>query len=236
MSMTSESGWAICTPTAAGRPVAHGAQAARGHPAVGARRSGRNSLRRPHLVLADLGGDVDGRGRGSAHRAAGSRTCGLDQLRVGGIGEALAGAPSVDLLPTSPPGRPCRSSDCAASTRRSGSFRTEPAIADDADVGAHVLCRSSWRRCRCGSGASRARRRPAAPVTRSSKRAPIATMTSQVVHGVCWPRSCRACPACPATADRTAGNAPQTHQRRGHRRAGQRGELTQQGGGPAAPR
>ena len=37
--------------------VAHGAEPARGHPAVGLLEA--EELRRPHLVLADLGGDVD---------------------------------------------------------------------------------------------------------------------------------------------------------------------------------
>jgi hypothetical protein len=49
-------GCASCVPIAGRQAVAHGAEAARGHPAV--RLLEAVVLRRPHLVLADLGRDV----------------------------------------------------------------------------------------------------------------------------------------------------------------------------------
>ena len=53
--------------------IAHGAQAAAGHPVV--RLLELEMLRGPHLVLADLGGDEDllASPRASVHTAAGSR-------------------------------------------------------------------------------------------------------------------------------------------------------------------
>src|SRR5439155_23893224 len=79
-----------------GQAIAHGAEAARGHPAVGLVEV--EVLGGPHLVLADLGGDV-------GVVAAGERiepfygVLRLDQLGVRPVGEALSGAPKVDLFP-----------------------------------------------------------------------------------------------------------------------------------------
>ena len=57
MSMTSAFGMRDLHADRGRQAVAHGAEPARGHPAV--RLLELEELRRPHLVLADLGGDVD---------------------------------------------------------------------------------------------------------------------------------------------------------------------------------
>jgi hypothetical protein len=56
MSMTSAVGMRELHADRRRQAVAHGAEAARGHPAV--RLLEAEELRRPHLVLADFGGDV----------------------------------------------------------------------------------------------------------------------------------------------------------------------------------
>ena len=72
MSMTSGFGMRQLHADGRRQAVAHGAEAAGGHPAVGLLEV--EELRRPHLVLADLGGDVDVAVAGSGRRAARSRT------------------------------------------------------------------------------------------------------------------------------------------------------------------
>src|SRR3974377_1759479 len=115
MSTTSASGWAICTPIAAGRPYPTAPTPPQGtpsqasppqppappsHPMV--RLVELEELRRPHLMLADLGGDV--------HVAlAGQRVQSLDRvLRLDQVApapvvtQAIAGMPGFDGPP--PPG------------------------------------------------------------------------------------------------------------------------------------
>ena len=76
--------------------VAHGAEAARGHPAV--RLLEVEELRRPHLVLADLGGDVDVLVPGRRVEPL-DRVLRHDDVAVLPVGEAVARAPAVDLRP-----------------------------------------------------------------------------------------------------------------------------------------
>ena len=79
--------------------IAHGAEPARGHPAV--RLLEFEELRRPHLVLADFGGDVD-------VLAAGQRIEPLDRILRHDhvlallVAQAIARPPLVDLAPTNP--------------------------------------------------------------------------------------------------------------------------------------
>src|SRR6266478_8630640 len=76
--------------------IAHGAETARGHPAV--RLLEAEELRRPHLVLADFGGDVD---IASARRLEQSLNSELrqDDIAVLLVRQRIARAPFRDLLP-----------------------------------------------------------------------------------------------------------------------------------------
>src|ERR1700686_484794 len=93
MSMTSESGCASCTP-----PVAHGAEAARGPPAC--RLLAVIELRRPHLVLADFGGDVGVAVLGQLEQPL-DGVLRLDDVVRAAIGERLFRPPLRDLVPPS---------------------------------------------------------------------------------------------------------------------------------------
>ena len=79
--------------------VAHGAETARGHPAM--RLLEAEELRRPHLVLADFGGDV---GVAAARRLEQplDRELRQDDIVVLLVGQRIARAPFRDLLPPRP--------------------------------------------------------------------------------------------------------------------------------------
>ena len=79
--------------------VAHGAEPARGHPAV--RLLEAEELRRPHLVLADFGGDVDVAAARRLEQPL-DRVLRQDDIVVLLVGQRIARAPFRDLLP---PGR-----------------------------------------------------------------------------------------------------------------------------------
>ena len=82
-----------------GQAIAHGAEAARGQPLV--RTEEVEVLRRPHLVLADFGGNHRVAVPGQLEQAF-DRQLRHDRLGIARIGQALAGAPAVD------PGFPVR--------------------------------------------------------------------------------------------------------------------------------
>ena len=117
-----------------GEAVSHGAQAARGHPAVGLLEL--QELRRPHLVLAHLGGEVGV-----------PLLCGLVEplqrvLRLDGVAgvlvaQAVAPAPLVDL----PPPRRHLGVRLRAARLPLGQdgVERETCIADHGDVHRHVL-------------------------------------------------------------------------------------------------
>ena len=205
--------------------IAHGAQAAGGHPAV--RLVEVEELRRPHLVLAHLGGDVD--------------------VPVPGQGvEALDGVLRLDHGVR----RPVARSPCGRATARSGPTRP-PGVASSPPlalpgrdhVGQHIGRRrrrcprprarflliddgsiSTWIFLEPGEKASRR------PVTRSSNRAPRQTITSQSC--MAWLASKAPCmPTMPSQAGSRRRKGAQAHQGRGHRRAGEGRELAQQGAG-----
>src|SRR2546428_12471574 len=96
ISMTSELGCASCTPTRGRQSVAHGAEAAGGHPAVGLLEL--IELRRPHLVLAHFRGDVGVAVLGQLVEPS-NGVLRLDQLVRVFIGERLAGPPLFCMLP-----------------------------------------------------------------------------------------------------------------------------------------
>ena len=76
--------------------IAHGAQPARGHPVIGLLEV--EALRRPHLVLADFGGDEDLLAAGQCIQPV-DGILRLDD-RVGiPVGQRFLGPPGVDLLP-----------------------------------------------------------------------------------------------------------------------------------------
>ena len=78
--------------------VAHRAEAARGHPAVGLLEA--DELRRPHLVLADLGGDVDVVAQAQAFVEKVERVLRLDDVGRRPVAERPARAPSGRSCPT----------------------------------------------------------------------------------------------------------------------------------------
>ena len=96
MSMTSEFGMRELHADRGRQAVAHGAEPARGHPAV--RLLELVELRRPHLVLADFGGDVGVAVLGQLVEPL-DRVLRLDDGVGVLVGERLARAPLVDLLP-----------------------------------------------------------------------------------------------------------------------------------------
>ena len=96
MSTTSELGMRDLHADRRRQPVAHRAQAARGHPAV--RLLEMEVLGGPHLVLADLGGDVDVAASGQFVKPANGVLRLDDRIGVAKI-ERPARAPVVDRLP-----------------------------------------------------------------------------------------------------------------------------------------
>ena len=113
--------------------VAHRAETARRHPAV--RLVEVEELRRPHLVLADFGGDVDVLVLRQLVETL-DRVLRLDQRFRGRIGEALAGAPGVDLLP---PRRDVRLLAGLAVPAGGQRLQRLAAVGDDRHVDADVL-------------------------------------------------------------------------------------------------
>jgi hypothetical protein len=172
----------------------------------------REILRRPHLVLADFGGD-------DRIAVLGQLIQPLDrQLRhdrgLARVGQALARAPFVD---------------CGLSFHRSGLapcgcprldqlFQHRAAIADDRQVDRTVLLIearsiSMWIFFELGEKAS------SRPVTRSSKRAPMQTIRSPVHRHIGFIGAVHAQHAQPVGMIGREG--AKAHQRRGDRRAGQ---------------
>ena len=114
--------------------VAHGAQPARGHPAV--RLIEMEVLRRPHLMLAHLGGDV---GVAPLRRRIEALDGILrhDDVRVRLVGERIARPPLGDLLP---PGMQRLLVRLGGGAPQPHQILQHPAdIAQYADVDAHVL-------------------------------------------------------------------------------------------------
>src|SRR5450755_5008342 len=85
--------------------IAHGAETPRGHPAV--RLLEAEELRRPHLVLADFGGDVDVAAAGVLEQAL-DRELRQDDIVVLLVGQRIARTPDRDLLPPAADIRPLR--------------------------------------------------------------------------------------------------------------------------------
>ena len=176
MSMTSDVRMRQLHANRGRQAVAHGAESARRHPAVWLLEP--EELRRPHLVLADLGGDVD-----VAVLVSGVEPLDgvlrLDDLGRWPIGEANCARASVDLRPTRPAAprlsgsarsrlplaRSCRRARCAQSPTMPISTCTFLLI-DDGSM-------SMWIFFEPGEKAS------SRPVMRSSNRAPTQTITSQ---------------------------------------------------------
>ena len=79
-----------------GQAIAHGPQAAGGHPAIGLFKP--VILRGPHLVLANLGGDVGIPVLGQGIEPL-DGILRFDLIVRGAIGQAVARAPCVDLGP-----------------------------------------------------------------------------------------------------------------------------------------
>ena len=96
MSMTSEFGMRELHADRGRQPIAHGAEPARRHPAVGLLEL--IELRRPHLVLADLGGDVGVAILGQLVEPL-DGVLRLDDLVRVPVGERFLRPPFVDLLP-----------------------------------------------------------------------------------------------------------------------------------------
>ncbi len=119
-----------------GEAVSHGAEAARGHPVLGLLEL--EELRRPHLVLADFGGDEDVLAAARQLVEPLDGILRLDDLAVLGIGEAVARAPPLDLLP---PQRQRLALGLPALGLEAGDDRLERGggVADDRHVDPHVL-------------------------------------------------------------------------------------------------
>ena len=122
-------------PDGGGQAVAHGAEAPGGHPAV--RLLEAVVLRRPHLMLADLGRHVGVAILGQFVEAL-HRVLRLDDLGRGPVGEAVARPPVGDLVPPILQRR-------FVDLRRAGAPQAHhvlqhvAAVADDAEFGANGL-------------------------------------------------------------------------------------------------
>ena len=155
--------------------VAHRAEAARRHPPV--RFLEPEELRRPHLVLADLGGDVDVPALGRGVQPL-DRVLRHDDVGVLPIGEASGAPASGRSRPTTPSAPPCRLLGFSARQTSEHLLEHLRHVADDRDVDVDVLV--DRRRVDIdvvflepGENAS------SRPVMRSSKRAPTLIITSQ---------------------------------------------------------
>src|SRR6185437_7631589 len=116
--------------------ITHGAEAARSHPMLGLLEL--EELRGPHLVLADFGGDEDVLAAPRQLIEPLQRVLRLDDLAVVDIGEAVARAPALDLLP---PRRQRLEIGLPALASEAGDDRLErgAGVADDGHVDAYVL-------------------------------------------------------------------------------------------------
>ena len=204
MSMTSLPGIAELRADRGGQAIAHRAEPARGQPAV--RRLEVEMLRRPHLVLADLGGDDRHRRAGSASYSRSIARCGMISVVAVGKSRLLrARQPSIraTIRRDRACGWRCASRRAIISLEHVGRHRRRSAgrrgtiLVDRRAVDIDVDLRRM-------SGANASSR----PVTRSSKRAPSADDQVGLVHRHDWLHRCRACRACRAIADASAGKAP----------------------------
>ncbi len=191
------------------QPVAHGAEAARGHPAVRLLKA--EELRRPHLVLAHFGGDVD-------VAIAGRRIEPLDGvLRLDDVvgrpvGERLSAPPFFDLAP------PC--------LQRAAVRRRAHVVAHDPDIDLNVLVDRG--RVDVDVDFARMRREGVeAPGDAVVEPRPDAGHDVAIVHGeVCLVGAVHAEHAEPL---RVGGrHRAEPHKGRGHRKAGEAEELAQQ--------
>ena len=202
--------------------VAHGAEAARGHPAV--RLLEMVELRRPHLMLADFGRDVGVAVLGQLVEPL-DGVLRLDDLVRVAEGERILRPPGSDLLP---PGlqrllvghdalarhsRTMSSSTCAQSPTMARSTLTFLLIEDGS--------MSMWIFFEPGEKAS------SRPVMRSSKRAPTAIIRSQsCIDQLASQVPCM--PSMPSHCRSAAGKGAEPHQRRGDGKAGELDQFAQQ--------
>ncbi len=202
-----------------GQAIAHRAKPAGCHPMV--RLLEAEMLRGPHLMLAHFGGDEHFR----PHSRVSSYSrriacCGLmiAPRRGPGVAQALPAPPGVDVAP---PFRQRRgvlfrrvrfqASSSASSARPASptiAISTGHILVDAGGVDVGWIFRASGQKA-----VSR-------PVTRSSKRAPIASRRRSRTWRD-WPRRCRACRACRGTAG-PSGTGAEPHQRTGAGKAGAR--------------
>ena len=179
--------------------VAHGAETARGHPAQ--RLLELEVLGGPHLVLADIGRDVDVAVPGQPRRGGGRRYCGLMPVR-------LCRKRSESTSAASPRSGPTRAGPCRGSTLFERRFQAasmapsvrsaSPTIAtstgmflliEDGSMSTWIFVELRARSRRAGRSRGRRSGRRCRP-SRRSRAWP------------CWPRRSRACRACRRTAGR----------------------------------
>ena len=212
--------------------VAHGAQAAGGHPAVGLVEV--VELGRPHLVLADLGGDVGVAVLGQLIQPL-DGVLRLDQLGVRAIARSSGGRASRRSAVH-------QSSRATLSGLRSALFQaaimsssTLPASPTMPMSAAHVLADRGGVDVDVDLLASPARRRPGgrSPGRRSARRSP--TITSQSCMAL-LASNVPCMPSMPSHCGSDGREGAQAHQGGGHRRAGQGGQLAQQLRGRAGRR
>ena len=115
--------------------VSHGSEAARRHPTIGLVEM--HELGGPHLVLANLGGDVGVIVLGELMQAL---ECMLrhDHIAGGLVGQRFAAAPAVDFLPP-PLQRWLVDLHGFRLPRPDQVFQDIGTVADDRDIGANVL-------------------------------------------------------------------------------------------------
>ena len=186
-----------------GQAEAHRAQAARLDPAP--RLGEVEVLRRPHLVLADVGReDAVALVRGLVERLDEELRLDLGVGRVV-VAQRVLGAPAARSAPTTPPAAPGRAPSARYSvTSRPRMFFASPTIG---------MCAGTFLEISAGSMSmwmnfARGANSESLPVIRSSKRAPIGDDQVGLVHRVVGgPRAVHAEHA-RATARAGAGNAP----------------------------
>ena len=173
-------------------------------------------LRRPHLVLADVGGRRSR--RASVSSSSRSSTCCARRPPFFGVLERELLAPAVAL-------REPRGGVAAGSTSGSRSSITSRASPTKRHVGADHLVELGRIDVDVDLHRVRAELVDSLPVMRSSQRAPIAMIRSQCDRPPCWRRRCRACPACPGAAGGFRRHRALAEQRVHHGRLQLLGEL-----------